>query len=74
MILAEVEHMRNEVKLLRNQIKDDTNIGMDERGVGGHELHMNSIFKAIEASVQKMQDIVSEAVVANSNGDGGNIY
>ena len=35
---------------------------------------MNSILKAIEASVQKMQDIVSKAAVANSNGGGGDIY
>ena len=47
---------------------------MDERGVGGNEFHTNSILKAIEASVQKMQDIVSKAVVANSNGGGGDIY
>ena len=74
MILAEVEHMRNELKVLRNQIKDDMNSVMDERGVGGNEFHTNSILKAIEASVQKMQDIVSKAVVANSNGGGGDIY
>ena len=36
MILAEVEHMRNEVKVLRDQIKDDMNSVMDERGVGGN--------------------------------------
>ena len=41
MILAEVEHMRNEVKLLRDQIKDDMNSVMDERGVGGNEFHTN---------------------------------
>ena len=74
MILAEVEHMRNEVKVLSDQIKDDMNIVMYERGVRGNEFHTNSILKAIEASVQKMQDIVSKAVVANSNGDGGDIY
>ena len=55
--------MRNEVKVLRDQIKDDMNIVMDERGVGGNEFHTNSILKAIEASVQKMQDIMSKAVV-----------
>ena len=65
--------MRNEVKVLCDQIKDDMNIVMDERGVGGNEFHKNSILKAIEASVQKMQDIVSKAVVANTNGGGGNI-
>ena len=47
---------------------------MDERGVEGNEFRTNSILKAIEASVQKMQDIVSKAVVANSNGGGGDIY
>ena len=47
---------------------------MDERGVGGNEFHTNSILKAIEASVQKMQDIVSKSVVENSNGGGSDIY
>ena len=74
MILAEVEHMINEVKVLRNQIKDDMNIVMDERGVGVNEFHTNSILKEIESSVQKMQDIVRKAVVANRNGGGGDIY
>ena len=74
MILAEVEHMRNEVKVLHDQIKDDMNSVMDERGVGGNKFHTNSSLKAIEASVQKMQDIVSKAVVANSNGGGSDIY
>ena len=74
MILAEVDHMMKKVKLLRDQIKDDMNIIMDERGVGGNEFHMNSILKAIEASVQKMQEIVNKAVVANSNGGGSDIY
>ena len=74
MILAEVEHMRNEVKVLRDQIKDDVNSVMDKIGVGGNEFHTNSILKAIEALVQKMQDIVRKAVVANSNGGGGDIY
>ena len=73
MILVEVEHIRKEVKVLRGQIKDDMNSVMDERGVGGNEFHTNSILKAIEASVQKMQDIVSKAVVANSNGGGSDI-
>ena len=50
------------------------NIVMDERGVRVNEFHTNSILKSIEASVQKMQDIVSKAVVANSNVGGGNIY
>ena len=36
MILAEVEHTRNEVKVLRDQIKDDMNIVMYERGLGGN--------------------------------------
>ena len=53
MILAEVEHMRNEVKVLQDQIKDDMKSVMDERGVGGNEFHTNSILKAIEASVQR---------------------
>ena len=74
MILADVEHMRNEVKVLRDQIKDDMNSVMDERGAGGNEFHTNSILKAIEALVQKMQDIVSKVVVANSNGGGSDIY
>ena len=43
MILAEVEHMRNKVKVLRDQIKDDMNSVMDARGVGGNEFHTNSI-------------------------------
>ena len=47
---------------------------MGERGLGGNEFHMNSILKEIEASVKKMQDIVSKVVVANSNGGGGDIY
>ena len=51
MILAEVEHKRNEVKVLRDQIKDYMNSVMDERGVGGNEFNTNSILKAIEASV-----------------------
>ena len=66
--------MRNEVKVLRDQIKDDMKSIMDERGVGGNEFHTNSILKDIEASVQKMQYIVRKAVVANSNVGGGNIY
>ena len=66
--------MRNEVKVLSDQIKDDMKSVMDERGVGGNEFHTNSILKAIENSVQKMQDIVSKAVVANSSGGGSNIY
>ena len=55
MILEEVEHMRNKVKEIHNQIKDDMNRVMYERGVGGNEFHINSILKEIEASVQKMQ-------------------
>ena len=39
MILAEVEHMRNKVKVLRDQIKDDMNSVMDARGVGGLSLY-----------------------------------
>ena len=75
MILAEVEHIRNELKVLRDQIKDYMNsVIMDERGVEGNEFHTNSILKAIEDSVQKMQDKLIKAVVANSNGGGGNIY
>ena len=74
MILAEVELSRNEVKVIRDQIKDDMNSVIDERGVGGNEFLPNSILKAIEASVQKMQDIASKAVVANSNGGGSDIY
>ena len=74
MILAEVEHMINEVKVLREQKKDDMKSVMDERGVGGNDFHTNSILKAIEASVQKIQDIVIKAVVANSNGGGSDIY
>ena len=66
--------MRNDVKVLRDQIKDDMNSVMDERRVGGNEFHTNSILKAIEASVKKMQDIVSKEVVANSNGGGSDIY
>ena len=66
--------MRNKVKVLSDQIKDDMKSVMDERGVGGNEFHTNSILKAIETSVQKMQDTVSKAVVANSNGGGSNIY
>ena len=66
--------MRNKVKVLRSQIKYDMNSVMDEIGVGGNEFHTNSIIKVIEASVQKMQDIVSKSVVANSNGGGSNIY
>ena len=62
------------MKVLRDQIKDDMNSVMDERGVGGNEFHTNSILKAIEASVQKMQDIVGKAVVANSSGGGSDIY
>ena len=62
------------MKVLRDQIKDDMNSVMDDRGVGGNEFRTNSILKAIEASVQKMQDIVIKSVVANSNGGGGNIY
>ena len=41
MILPEVEHMINEVKVLHDQIKDDMNSVMDERGVGGNEFHTN---------------------------------
>ena len=52
MILAEVDHMRNEVKVLRDQIKDYMNIVMDERWAEGNEFHTNSTPKAIEASVQ----------------------
>ena len=74
MILAEVEHMRNKVKVLSDQIKDDMKSVMDERGVGGNEFHINSILKEIEASVQKMQYIVSKEVVENINGGGGDIY
>ena len=66
--------MRNEVKLLCNQIKGDMNSVMSERGVGGNEFHTKSILKAIEASIQKMQDIVSKTAVSNSNGGVGNIY
>ena len=66
--------MRNKVKVLRDQIKDDMNSVMDEIRVGGNEFHTNSILKVIEASVQKMQDIVSKSVVANSNGGGSDIY
>ena len=62
------------MKVIRDQIKDDMNSVMDERGVGGNEFNTNSILKAIEASVQKMQDIVSKAVVENSNGGGSKIY
>ena len=50
------------------------NIVMDEREVEGNEFRTNSILKAIEASVQKMQDIVSKEVVANSNVGGGNSH
>ena len=46
-IQAEVDHMRNEVEVLHDQIKDDTNSIMDEIGVGGNEFHTNSIIKAI---------------------------
>ena len=74
MILAEVEHIRNEVKVLCSQIKYDMNSVVDNRGVGGNEFHTSSILKAIEALVQKMQDIVSKAVVVNSNGGGSDIY
>ena len=66
--------MINEVKVLRDQIKDDKNSVMDERGVGGNQFLTKSILKAIEASVQKMQDIVSKTVVTNSNGGGSDIY
>ena len=41
MIISEVEQMRNEVKVLRNQIKDDMSSVMDVRGVGGNEFHTN---------------------------------
>ena len=74
MILAEVEHMRNKVKVLRDQIKDEMNSVMDEKDVGWNEFHTNSILEVIEASVQKMQDISSKAVVANSNGGSSDIY
>ena len=66
MILEEAEHMRNEVKVLRDQIKNDMNRVMDEIGVGGNDFHTNSILKVIEASVQKMKDTVITSVVANS--------
>ena len=62
------------MEVLHDQIKDDMNSIMDEIGVGVNEFHTKSILKAIEASVQKMQDIVSKAVVANSNGGGRDIY
>ena len=72
MILEEVEQIRNKVKVPRDQIKDDMNSVMDERGVGGNEFRTNPILKVIEASVQMMQDIVIKAVVENSNGGGSN--
>ena len=62
------------MKVICDQIRDDMNRVMDERGVGGNEFHTKSIPNAIEVSFQKMQDIVSKSVVANSNGGGGNIY
>ena len=48
MILAEVEHMRNEVKVLRDQIKDDMNSVMDEsltEGVGIFKIYCKPIHK-----------------------------
>ena len=74
MILVEIENTRNKVKVLHDQIKDDMNSVLDERGVGGNEFYMNSILKAIESLVQNMQDIVRKSVGANSNGGGGDIY
>ena len=66
--------MRNEVKVLHDQIKDDMNRVMDERGVRGNEFHTKSILKAIESSVQKMKHIVRKVVVVNINGGGSDIY
>ena len=42
------------MNVIRDQVKDDMNSVMDERGVGGNAFHTNSILKAIEASVHKM--------------------